>query len=167
MLRRELGFEQGSPLDPLELEKSEQRIAELGYFRSVEIEPVDGTFDGPVEELALNVEERDTGYYGAGAAFTTQDGLNLSGSLGQRNIAGRGHRVRFAVDGYFKTGKRVFDASRARLAYSVPRFAGSELEFSTELLFQTSINIIDQFGYDRIGGRMFLKQEVAEKSTVN
>ncbi len=164
VLRRELTFSSGEDWNIREIENSKQQLASLGYFRSVSVEPLDGAIDEPVEDVAVRVSERDTGRLEIGGGFTSEDGINIFSELGQRNVRGRGTRLLFGLDGYYKSGgERVFDAGRARLAYTVPRIFGTTSEFTSEIFAQSSVLLVDQFSYDRLGTWFSVSNTLTEK----
>ena len=162
VLRRELNFSNEMDWNLRAIEKAEQNLAELGYFSQVSLGPEDGALDESVEDLVVEVRERDTGRLEFGVEVNTEDGLHLSSEIGQRNLNGYGHRVVLGVDGYFKTGKSFFDAARIRAGHSVLRFLGTKTELATELYFQSSVELIDQFSYDRFGGWLQFKRGIGE-----
>ena len=156
VLQRELLFAPGELWKSELLESSKQNLAGLGYFRSVEVEPLDGALDEEIEDVAVTVDERETGRIGLGGSFTTEDGFHASGELGQRNLFGRGMRFLLGVDSYIKTGSRIFDAGSARASFTKPRVLSLGSDFSTEVFLQSSVKLIDQFSYDRVGAEVDL-----------
>lgn len=163
LVRRELQFNSGEALVPERLRSSEQALFRTGYFRSVEIRPADGAVDEEVEDISVVVSERDTGSIELGAAVNSEDGLHLFGQLGQRNLGGTGRSVVMGLDGFFKSGSRLFDAGNARIVFSEPHVFDSDAEWLNEAFAQYSIDFIDPFSYDRVGGSTSLRYPLTEK----
>lgn len=151
VIRRELSVEEGQLWRGDDIARSQRALYGLGFFRRVEVGPLDGVLDDSKEDLRVRVLERDTGSLSAGIAFTTEDGVHLSGELAQRNLFGWGSGLIFGVDGYFKAGDEVFDAGRLRAAYVRPRFLTLPVDFSLEAFLQTNVTSVDQFSSDKVG----------------
>ena len=151
VILRELDLASGNVWRSADLQAAQRNLYGLGFFHQISIGPLDGKVDSPVEDLRVMVSERNTGSLDLGSSFTSQDGLQLSSQLAQRNLFGNGSAAILGVSGFFKTGKRLFDAGRARLAYARPRFFDTKIDFSLEGYLETSITLIDQFSFDRSG----------------
>lgn len=148
---REFRFQEGDWWDILRLQETERALYSLGHFRSVHVRARDNKLDSPIEDIVVEVDERDTLSVELGTGIDTEDGLHLIGGIRQRNWAGDGYSVGITMDGYFKTGHRLLDAGRARASFENPRFFETKTEFLTELFTQTSIKLNDEFSYDRTG----------------
>ncbi len=117
VIRRELLFAEGDPLEPVKLAETERNLRSLGFFRRVTItaEPVG---EGEVD---LVVRTRD--------AWTTE----VSGSLGR--AGGKGHYgVSLEEKNLFGLGKKVSlsaaerpDRATREILYSDPQFLGKRL----------------------------------------
>ncbi|MCC6953785.1 MAG: hypothetical protein IT290_06680, partial [Deltaproteobacteria bacterium] len=122
VIRRDLRIAPGDLWTPIPLERTTQELLKTGLFRTVLLEPADGALDSSDEDLAVTVEERDTGTFDLGVGLDTEDGLHLTGELGQRNFEGNGDAIVLVMDAYFKNGDRVFDAGRIKGLYRRPHF---------------------------------------------
>ena len=77
VILRALQFAPDELLSARKLRASEDALYQLGFFKSVRIEPLDGHFDSGVEDLVVRVFERDSGTIDFGGSFNTEDGLSL------------------------------------------------------------------------------------------
>lgn len=161
VINQELEFASGNVWDPAKIEASEQQLYRLGLFRGVEIEPLDGVIDSSTEDVAVRVSERDTGSFEVGADVNSDDGLHLVGEVRQRNLSGNGNGLALGVDGYIKT--RALDAGTIRLAYNDPRLGSSDLELLSELYAQTSIELAQDYSYDRYGSATLVRFPITEE----
>lgn len=93
VIRRELRQMESGWYSAAQVERSKTRLNRLGYFKEVNVEttPVPGTIDQV--DVTFNVTEQSTGSVMAGAGFSTQEGLILSGSISENNLFGTGNRV--------------------------------------------------------------------------
>jgi outer membrane protein assembly complex protein YaeT len=108
VVKRAVTLEPGDLVRPRELAESRERLAELGFFRSVEVRPEARQGDPQVRDIVVNVVTRPdvTVEYGlrystegsgtAGSAPSTPAGgrLQLAGGVDLANPLGRGWRVR-------------------------------------------------------------------------
>ena len=101
-------LEPGDLVRPRELAESRERLAELGFFRSVEVRPEARPGEPQVRDIVVNVATRPDvtveyglrysteGSGGAGSATSTPAGgrLQVAGGVDLANPLGRGWRVR-------------------------------------------------------------------------
>ena len=163
VIERELLFKPGDAWNVKVLTETQQSLARLGLFREVQLAPEDGVLDGPVEDVSVRVQERPTGSFEIGAAFTTEDGLHLFGDLSQRNFLGRSHKARLGVDGYLKPGESRVEAGSVRLGYTVPKVLSSRNDLLSEIFFQSNSQFIDEYSFDRYGAWVALHRQLLEK----
>ncbi|MCB0322441.1 MAG: BamA/TamA family outer membrane protein [Bdellovibrionales bacterium] len=164
VIKKDLRFAEGEPWNQQAVEQSQRALYGLGFFRRVEVGPLDGTLDGPVEDVRVRVIERDTGSVELGTSFTTEDGLFVTSQLAQRNLFGYGSAVILGVDGFFKSGSRLFDAGRARIAYARPHIFDSATDLSLEGFLHSNVNLVEQFSYDRLGSSALLRYTLLENT---
>jgi translocation and assembly module TamA len=92
---------EGEPFDPEDLQAGLDRLNRLGVFRSLrfeEAEEIDA--DGSLP-ITVRVEDRRPRSIGAGATYSTIDGLGVSAFWEHRNLFRRAERLRYSasVDG--------------------------------------------------------------------
>ncbi|MDD2941360.1 MAG: BamA/TamA family outer membrane protein [bacterium] len=156
-------IESGQAWRPQDLRAAERRIFRLGFFRRVSLRPFDGTLDGTKEDLLIEVVERETGTVKAAVSVDSEDGLHLNLETNQKNFAGSGNGVRFAADGFVRSGNKFFDAARLRGLYSIPTAFGGNGEMFLEAYTRYAIKFENHFSSDRVGGKLNYRLPVAER----
>ncbi len=103
VILREVAVREGDLLRLARVERSQDRLFDLGVFRSVQLVPrYDGAHPestGATEvtaDLNVEVQEKPPGWFGAGFGYSSGDKLRLSAEWGYRNLGGRARRVEAA-----------------------------------------------------------------------
>lgn len=105
--------DRGDPLDPAALARLQTRLANLGVFDTVAVRSVAGELAAPGEKAAVvEVTERPTGYTEYGVDLNTQRGLELAGTLGERDLFGRA--ISGSVSTLLGKERQSFSAELAR-----------------------------------------------------
>ena len=89
VIRREMRMAEGDPLSSAQVRRSRQRIRDLGYFTSVDIQPQPGTRPDRTV-LNTSVTERPTGEISVGGGFSTDAGFLADFGIRERNFLGTG-----------------------------------------------------------------------------
>ncbi|MBN8896891.1 MAG: outer membrane protein assembly factor BamA, partial [Rhodospirillales bacterium] len=87
VIRREFRLAEGDPYNAEQVRRSRQRLTDLGYFNSVDID----TNPGSVPDKAIlstNVSEKATGELTLGGGYSTDAGALLDVGLSERNLIG-------------------------------------------------------------------------------
>jgi len=151
-VKRLLQLKRGDLYDLAALRAAEKRLAQTGVFSQSSIVPADGVIDSDVENLTIQLRERDTGVLDGTVSFNTEDGLRFGGELSQRNLAGEGNTVGFVADLFVNDGPKLFDAGRARAFFKVPGVFGWEgTDLYTEAYAQYDVQNVNEFSFTRIG----------------
>ena len=96
VIRREFLLVEGDAFNSSKLRRSRQRITNLGFFSSVEVNNVPGsTPDKTV--VQVDVEEQSTGDLSLGAGVSSSEGLLGEISIRERNLLGRGQDLRVST----------------------------------------------------------------------
>ena len=113
VLRREMRQLEGSWYSQAAIDRSKIRLQRLGYFGKVEIETpaVAGTEDQV--DLAVTVEETNSGQFTFGLGYSQVQGLIASVSVSQNNFFGSGDRIGL-------TAQRSSFIERYQLSYYEP-----------------------------------------------
>jgi outer membrane protein insertion porin family len=164
VILKEIRLQEGATWNPASLEAASERLLRTGLFAGVTLQPADGVLDGAVEDLAVTVEERDTGTFNLETTFNTEDGLHLNGEVTQRNFRGEGDSITLGVDGFYRSGERFLDAGRARAMYGERAFLGTDLRFIAEGFAQYSIALFEEYRYNRIGFGTSLQREISPQT---
>lgn len=92
VIRRELTLAIGEPFDTRQIQRSREKIMNLGFFQDVKVTTEPGST--PAEQvLVLEVEERQTGTISLGAGYSSVDKLMGYLQLSQANLFGNGQSV--------------------------------------------------------------------------
>lgn len=97
VIRRELRQMEAAVYDQSKINRSIQRLRQLGYFEDVQVERQSLPADEQQTDLNINVKERSTGSLNASAGWSQDDGLVLSGSVAQDNLFGTGKSLSLNV----------------------------------------------------------------------
>jgi outer membrane protein insertion porin family len=96
ILRRELPFVEGDLFTLQKLQRARQRLINLGYFESVNVETQPGT---DKTRIIVNVEvtERPTGVFSIGGGYSSVDSFVGTLDISQNNFLGRGWQVALRI----------------------------------------------------------------------
>ena len=134
----------GRPLDSGQLGEHQARLSRLGVFDTVSITsaPVPGS-DPPEKSVLVEVVDRSTRYVEYGLDLNTQRGLELAGTLGERNLFG------YAVNGSLSAlvGK---ERQSFTLNVSQPALFGTRLYNGVKVTY-TYDKTYDTFSLQTIG----------------
>ena len=100
VIRREFRIAEGDAFSTAKLRRTEQRLKNLGFFESVDIQAVPS--DSPDKTVVkVKVAEKSTGELSFGAGFSTADGPLGNVGLRERNLLGKGYdlRAQFNISG--------------------------------------------------------------------
>jgi len=96
ILRRELPFVEGDLFTLQKLQRARQRLINLGYFESVNVETQPGT---DKTRIIVNVEvtERPTGVFSIGGGYSSVDSFVGTLDISQNNFLGRGWQLALRI----------------------------------------------------------------------
>lgn len=147
VLRREMLLVEGDPFNRSKLARSEQKIRDLDYFETVNVQSKPGTTpDKTVIDVA--VAEKSTGELSVGAGFSTSDGPLADLRIRERNLLGKGQDLLLATT---IAGERTqFD-----VAFTEPYFLDRDLAAGFDL-FHVTRDFQDESSFDqeRTGGAL-------------
>lgn len=93
-VRQQTGLAVGEEYDPDTLERSQKRLDRLEVFRAARFQAADSIGADGLLPYQLIVEELPGRRFGAGASYSTVDGLGLEGFHLWRNLFGQAERLR-------------------------------------------------------------------------
>uniref|UniRef100_UPI003084424A BamA/TamA family outer membrane protein n=1 Tax=Petrachloros mirabilis TaxID=2918835 RepID=UPI003084424A len=108
ILTREMVTQPGDVLNQNRLQTDLQRVFALGLFEDVQVGLEPGQ-DPRKVVISLNVQERRTGSFSAGAGFSSNSGFFGTGSFTQNNVGGNNQRLNTQVQ--VGTRELLFDVS--------------------------------------------------------
>ena len=143
VLRRELLIYPGDPYDYEKILRSRQRLARLGIFQDIRLEPVEPQRVELLRDLKLSVTERPAGTVEFGAGYGSYEKLRGFLQLSYRNLAGTGRRISVRVEA-------DFIQQRVMLNYVEPWVAGLPIDLRLTTLAETKQEVT--FKRDSYGG---------------
>ncbi len=146
VIRREFRLVEGDAFNSAKLRRSRQRIRNLGFFRTVEVQTQQGS--SPDKTLiVVEVEEQSTGDLTFGAGFSTSVGPVGNTGIRERNLLGRGQdlRLNFTLSG---------EQSQVDLSFTEPYFLGRNLAAGFDVYHIKSDDDERSFDSTRTGGSL-------------
>ncbi len=139
VIRREFRIVEGDPFNASKIRRSRQRLVNLDFFSSVEVEEVPGSAPDKAV-VRVEVEEKSTGSISVGAGFSTTSGALGSIDLRERNLLGKGQDLR----------ARLVIAQRdsqISLSFTEPYFLDREISAGFDI-FRLSVDRQDESSFD-------------------
>ncbi len=97
VIRRELLVVEGELFNAARVQRSRERIFNLGFFKEVNVDARPGSAEGKMN-LIIDVEEQPTGTISLGGGFGTQTGFSIFTEVAENNLNGTGQRVSGRVE---------------------------------------------------------------------
>jgi len=155
VIRREFRLAEGDAFNAATVRRSRQRLQDLGYFNSVQVQPSPGSAS---DRAILNtvVDEKATGELTLGGGYSTDSGALVNVGLRERNLIGTG------IDGSIN-GVLAQRRSQIDLSITDPYFLDRNLVAGFDL-FHVRNNNQDIAAYNerRTGGALRLGYEFNE-----
>lgn len=158
VIRREFRLAEGDPYSTSKLQRSEQRIKNLGYFESVKMSQEKGSAPDKVR-IKVAVVEKSTGELTFGAGYSTLDGTLADVGIRESNLLGKGQDLRLRTT--MATRRQEFD-----IGFTEPYFLDRELAAGFDA-FKVSQDLRRESSYDRetLGGRLRMAYPFSEHLT--
>ena len=96
VIRREFRLVEGDAFNTSKMQRSKDRIKNLGFFKKVEVTNSPGSAPDRTV-ITVEVEEQSTGELSLGVGFSTSDGPLADISIRERNFLGRGQDFRIGT----------------------------------------------------------------------
>jgi outer membrane protein insertion porin family len=96
VIRREFQLVEGDAFNSTKMQRSQQRLKNLGFFKKVEVTNSPGSSPDKTVVTA-EVEEQSTGELSLGIGFSTTDGPLADVNIRERNFLGRGQDLRIGT----------------------------------------------------------------------
>jgi outer membrane protein insertion porin family len=125
VIRRELRLVEGDAFNANKLQRSKDRLKNLGFFKKVETSTTQGSAPDKTV-VAVEVEEQSTGELSLGLGFSTTDGPLADITLRERNFLGRGQDFRLGTVVSFRSQQIDF-------SYTEPYFLDSNIAAGIDL----------------------------------
>jgi outer membrane protein insertion porin family len=139
VVRREFRLSEGDPYNNSKLQRTEQRLNNLGFFEKVQIKNEQGS--APDKTVVnVDVKEKSTGEINIGAGFSTTDGALGDFGVRETNLLGRGQELRTRVT-YAARRKQV------ELGFTEPYFLNRELAAGFDI-YRTKQDFLSYSSYN-------------------
>jgi outer membrane protein insertion porin family len=152
ILRREFQMAEGDIFTLRKLQRSRQRLVNLGYFEKVEVTTAPGS-DKTKILVNVDVTERPTGVFSIGGGYSSQDSVLGTIDLSQNNFLGRGWQASIRLRAGANTQQGIISFTEPWL-FDRPLAAGFDL-------FNTRRQFIE-YDYDTLGGGVRLSHPFEE-----
>ena len=139
VVRREFRLSEGDPYNNAKLQRSEQRINNLGFFEKIEVKNEPGSAPDKTV-VTVDVQEKSTGEVNIGAGYSTSDGILGDFGVRENNLLGRGQELR----------TRLTLAARRKqieLGFTEPYFLGRELSAGFDI-YRTRLDFVRESSYN-------------------
>lgn len=139
VVRREFRLSEGDPYNTTKLQRTEQRLNNLGFFEKVEVKNEPGT--APDKTVVnVDVKEKSTGEINIGAGYSTTDGVLGDFGIKENNLLGRGQELK----------TRLTLAARRKqieLGFTEPYFLNRELAAGFDI-YRTRLDFVRESSYN-------------------
>jgi outer membrane protein insertion porin family len=139
VIRREFRISEGDAYNNSKLQRSEQRLNNLGFFEKVDIKNEQGS--APDKTVVnVDVKEKSTGEVTIGAGFSSTDGVLGDFGISEKNLLGRGQELR----------TRLTVAARRKqieLGFTEPYFLNREIAAGFDI-YRTKQDFLAQSSYN-------------------
>jgi outer membrane protein insertion porin family len=152
ILRREFQMAEGEIFTLRGLQRSRQRLVNLGYFEKVDVTTVPGA-DKTKIVVNVDVTERPTGVFSIGGGYSSQDSFLGTIDLSQNNFLGRGWQASIKLRAGANTQQGLISFTEPWL-FDRPLAAGFDL-FNTRRQYT-------EYDYDTAGGGVRLSHPFQE-----
>jgi outer membrane protein insertion porin family len=142
ILRREFQMAEGDIFTLRKLQRSRQRLVNLGYFEKIDVTTAPGS-DKTKIIVNVDVTERPTGVFSIGGGYSSQDSILGTIDLSQNNFLGRGWQMAIRLRAGANTQQGVISFTEPWL-FDRPLAAGFDL-------FNTRRQFIE-YDYEQLGG---------------
>lgn len=158
VIRRELSVKPGGVFDGVKVQRSRERLQNLGFFQKVDIYPV-STKEEDQKDLMVRVEEKKTGEFMFGVGYSSEDDFIGFIEIGQGNFdlfnplyfTGDGQKMKIRAE--LGSAKSNFEIS-----FVEPWMFGIPFSFGVDLYRRT--RDWDDYDETRIGGDIRLRKRL-------
>ncbi|MGE0768949.1 MAG: outer membrane protein assembly factor BamA [Hyphomicrobiaceae bacterium] len=160
VIRRELRFSEGDPLNAYAIKAATRRLKRLGFFKSVEIKPEAGSTPDKAK-LTVAVVEQETAELSFGGGYSTTEGVIGDIALTERNLFGGGQYLRLKLAG-------SFTRFQADIGFTEPHFLGTRTSAGFDLFYK-DVDNTQQASYKSLkaGGVLRLGYPISDELTAS
>ena len=118
VIRRELLVQEGKLFNSKKVERSQQKVFNLGFFEDVQFNLSDGP-EAHTVDMDIEVTERSLGSFNFGGGYSSLDNFVVSGGVSHPNVFGLAHQIKLSAT--LGGSSQTFS-----LNYTIPRFLDSQ-----------------------------------------
>ena len=171
VIRRQLQVYEQELYSGRRLKRSVRNLYRLDFFEDVKVDTVRGSTDDKMR-LRIDVTEKRTGAFSFGAGYGNVENIFLTGSVGERNLFGRGQTL--ALKGQLGTKTTRFTLSFTEPWFlDIPLSAGGDIynwAYSFDTYDKDSIGAKARLGYplfDYTRGNLIYTYDIADIHNVD
>ena len=125
VIRREMRLREGDPFNITKINRSKQRIENLGFFEKVDFKTT-RVGDGDKVDLEIEVKEKRTGELTLGIGYSTFDRVTGNAGIRENNLFGTGQELGFNL-------QKSYYRQNFEVNYTKPYLFGSNLNGGIDL----------------------------------
>ena len=160
VITREINIEPGDLFNFEIVKKSLQKIYNLGYFEDVSMKLEPGSEEDKIV-LVIKVIEKNTGKFGVGAGYNSEEGLMGFTSYEESNLFGGGQKLEAKVE--------IGGRTTYKIAFLEPWLADTPTSFGFEV-YDTAQKveekeegeIISEYEEERLGGKLIFGRRISD-----
>jgi len=160
VITREIDIKSGDLFNFEIARKSLQKIYNLGYFEDVSMKLEPGSEEDTIV-LVIKVIEKNTGKFGIGAGYNSEEGLMGFASYEEKNLFGGGQKVQAKIE---LGGRTTY-----KLSFLEPWVANTPTSFGFEVYDTTSKEeeeeegeVISEYEEARLGGKLIFGRRISD-----
>lgn len=160
VITREINIEPGDLFNFETARKSLQNIYNLGYFEDVNMKLEPGSEEDSII-LVIKVIEKNTGKFGIGAGYNSEEGLMGFTSYEENNLFGGGQKIQAKVE---LGGRTTY-----KLSFLEPWLGGTPTSFGFEVYDTIKHKedkeeevILAEYDEERLGGRLIFGRKISD-----
>ncbi len=160
VILRELPLKPGQPLNSVDLETARKRLANLNYFGNVEVSQTASSTAG-YRDINVNVQEKMTGSFSVGVAFSSIESVYLYATITQSNFDLGGFTDGTFVGGGQRlsiSGRLGTETQSASLYLLEPWFLDRKISLGNELYYSKSTYMSDYYVQSNYGYCLTLRK---------
>ncbi len=168
VILRELPLKPGEPLNSVDLETARKRLMNLNYFSGVEVSQTPSARAG-YRDINVNVQEKLTGSFSVGVAFSSVENVYLYASVTQSNFDIRGLTNGTFVGGGQRlsiSGRLGTDTQSASIYLLEPWFLDRKISLGNEIYYSDSSYMSDYYTQQNFGYAITLRKAINDLNSV-
>lgn len=148
VIRRELRVREGDAFNTNKINRSKQRLQNLGFFETVEFE-TKRIGDGDKVNLEITVKEKKTGELNLGVGYSTVNKITTNAGIKERNLFGTGQEIGLNL-------QKSYSNFTGEINYTKPYFLDHPIDVGFDI-FQYQLSKRNTLVYDQTSSGVTLR----------